>query len=208
MTELIRDTAFGHIVRFVSRGKLLQYAEERDPSIYTRYLDEKKSGYLAHHGDTNPPEDDEEPELAALGGARTREEKEEKRRSSSRSSRTEVGDDVNHASGVKVDPEKGKNIDVVGWYGDDDTEVSGETIFASFIDEACTDHDFSRAEPSKLGSLQEVFRHFPTVSAYAVRLHRFLHLHLRSAVRDGGLWRKPGRSSPRIVPVRCWLRSR
>ncbi|KJX93934.1 caffeine resistance protein 5 [Zymoseptoria brevis] len=119
MTELIRDTAFGHIVRFVSRGKLLQYAEERDPSIYTRYLDEKKSGYLAHHGDTNPPKDGEEPEWAALGGARTREEK---RRSSSRSSRTEVGDDVNHASGVKVDPEKGKNVDVVGWYGDNDTE--------------------------------------------------------------------------------------
>jgi DHA1 family multidrug resistance protein-like MFS transporter len=134
MTELIRDTAFGHIVRFVSRGKFLQYAEERDPSIYTRYLDEKKSGYLAHHGDTNPPEDGDESGLSALGGARTREERRQSRRASSASSQTQVGDDVNHASGVKVDQEKGKDMDVVSWYGDNDPEVSLQRLVAALCD--------------------------------------------------------------------------
>ena len=51
MTELIRDTAFGHLVRFVSRGKLLQYAEERDPSLYTRFIDEKQNGILQCYTD-------------------------------------------------------------------------------------------------------------------------------------------------------------
>lgn len=121
MAELIRDTAFGHIVRFVSRGKLLQYQEERDPSLWKKFLDEKQSGYLAHHGTTDPPEDGEEPET--LGGVRTREEKEsEKRSDSNSSSQTGVGEGVNRASGVKVDPEKGKDLEVISWYGDNDPE--------------------------------------------------------------------------------------
>lgn len=131
MAELIRDTAFGHLLRFLSRGKLLQFAEERDPTIWTRYIDEKKSGHLAHHGDTNPPEDGEE--INGLGGVRTREaqntlEAPAHRASpagsqSDQSSRTRVGDDnVNHVSGIKIDSEKGRDIHLVSWYGDDDPE--------------------------------------------------------------------------------------
>jgi len=124
MTELIRDTAFGHLVRFVSRGKLLQYAEERDPSLYTRFIDEKKSGYLAHHGSTDPPEDGNEPET--LGGVRTRDDQPPSlagRRSSSQ--QTTVDEDnanINHASGVRVDREKGKDVHLVSWWGDNDQE--------------------------------------------------------------------------------------
>lgn len=124
MTELIRDTAFGHVVRFVSRGKFLQYQEEADPSIWTKFIDEKQSGYLAHHGTTEPPEDGEEPET--LGGVRTREARgeEEKERSDSNSSSQTRGSEghVNRASGVKVDPEKGQDKAVVSWYGDNDPE--------------------------------------------------------------------------------------
>lgn len=116
MTELIRDTAFGHLLRFVSRGKLLKYAEEADPSLYLRYVDEKKSGNLADHGDTNPREDGTEPETA--GG--------DDRRSHSRETLDSKGDSdfekVNEASGVKVDPEKGKDKHVISWWGDHDTE--------------------------------------------------------------------------------------
>jgi DHA1 family multidrug resistance protein-like MFS transporter len=121
MAELIRDTAFG--LRFASRGKFLQYQEERDPSIWTKFVNEKQSGYLAHHGTTDPPEDGEEPET--LGGIRTREEQSnEKRSESNSSSQTRVGEghNVNRASGVKVDSEKGKDLEVISWYGDADPE--------------------------------------------------------------------------------------
>lgn len=122
MAELIRDTAFGHLVRFVSRGKYLKYAEEADPSIWTRYIDEKKSAYLAHHGDTNPPEDNTD--LSGIGGVRTRENNTSPTRSDSTgSSRTRTGDEnINEASGVKVDPENGRDIHLVDWYGPDDPE--------------------------------------------------------------------------------------
>ena len=36
MTELLRDTVFGKIVRFASRGKLFQWAEERDPELWKK----------------------------------------------------------------------------------------------------------------------------------------------------------------------------
>lgn len=131
MTELIRDTAFGHLIRFVSRGKYLKYQEEADPSIWTRFIDEKKSGYLAHHGDTNAPEDGAE--MEGIGGIRTRDDRytleppanrqSMVRSGSGSTSRTRVGDDnshVNEVSGIKIDPEKGRDLHMVSWYGPDD----------------------------------------------------------------------------------------
>ena len=137
MTELIRDTAFGHLIRFVSRGKYLKFQEEEDISVWTRYIDEKKSGHLAHHGNTEPPEDGAE--MEGIGGVRTREKENElqapldKRRLSDDksidSSRTRASDEeaaVNHASGMKVDPEKGKDVYLVSWYGSNDTGKSSK----------------------------------------------------------------------------------
>jgi len=49
MLELIRDSAFGHCVRLVTRGKYLQYPEERDPEIWKKYVSHEKSGYAAYH---------------------------------------------------------------------------------------------------------------------------------------------------------------
>lgn len=130
MTELIRDTAFGHLIRLITNKRFLKFQEEADPSIWTRYIDEKKSGYLAHHGDTNPPEDGDMPE--GLGGVRTREDQYTLQtpprlstHDSSDSSRTRVGDDsekVNNASGMKIDPEKGRDLHMVSWYGPNDPE--------------------------------------------------------------------------------------
>lgn len=131
MAELFRDTAFGHVVRFISRKKVFTYQEERDPSLYKHFIDEKKSGYLAHHGDTNPPEDGTEPET--LGGVRTREDRgeelpdvtKERRSSSPDSEKSRNGSEdvnINHASGVKVDPEKGRDRALVSWWGDNDPE--------------------------------------------------------------------------------------
>lgn len=111
MTDLIRDTAFGHLVRFITRGKYLQFAEEADPTVWTRYLDEKKSGYLAYHGSVEPPEDGFDG--AGLEGIRTREAQyslfppPRLARQQSASSTASTRRPVNEISGVPVDDEKG-----------------------------------------------------------------------------------------------------
>ena len=118
MFDLIRDSAFGHIVRLVTRNKYLQYPEEKDPEIWKKYVSHEKSGYAAYHGSTQAPENkDEIDELAQTHGVRNRDG-----RDSETSSRT-VGNGVNEASGLKVDPEKGKDLHVIDWYGPDDAQV-------------------------------------------------------------------------------------
>jgi MFS transporter, DHA1 family, multidrug resistance protein len=151
MADLFRETAFGQFVRLITRNKVFQYPEEKDPSLWTRYIDEKKSGNLAHHGDSNPPEDGTD--MSGIGGVRTREEQftleppanrqgmqQQFRHGSDGSSRTRVESDnahINHASGIKVDPEKGKDLHVVTWYGDNDPEnpmnwSKGKKFFVTF----------------------------------------------------------------------------
>lgn len=131
--DLFRDTAFGHLIRFVSRGKYLKYPEEADPTIWTRFIDEKKSAYLAHHGNTNPPEEPDS-SLDNLRGVRTQ----EMTSAPPRLSNLEQSDSdlstnsekprINRASGAKVDPEKGRDLHLVTWYGDNDPEnVSGSS---------------------------------------------------------------------------------
>ena len=128
MRDLIRDTAFGQLIRLASGNKFLKYPEEEDAKIWTRFIDEKKSGYLAHHGDTEPPEDGNE--MEGLGGVRTREAQYafyppprlfSLERTVSYNSRA-GSVRVNEASGIKVDPEKGRDIHLVTWWGDNDPE--------------------------------------------------------------------------------------
>jgi DHA1 family multidrug resistance protein-like MFS transporter len=116
MADLIRDSAFGHCVRFVTKGKYFQYPEEKDPELWKKYVSHEKSGYMAYHGTTSAPENAGDiDELTQAHGVRSREHSEA-------SSRT-VGDGINEASGVRVDPEKGRDIHVVDWYGPDDPQV-------------------------------------------------------------------------------------
>jgi DHA1 family multidrug resistance protein-like MFS transporter len=118
VADLIRDSPFGHIVRLVTRNKVFQYPEERDPELWKKYVHEEKSGYMAHHGTVEPPEEESE-ELNQAQGIRGRE-----RQSSDSSSRTQVGEGFNEASGVRIDPEKGKDKHVIDWYGPEDPQVS------------------------------------------------------------------------------------
>lgn len=125
MAELFRDTAFGHVVRFVTRKKFLKFQEEDDPSIWTRYIDQEKSAYLAHHGDTEPPEDGEE--IRGFGGVRTRQDQPvqlDSYSSTSNSSEARITNNngINHASGVPIDPEKGRDYHMVSWYSESDPE--------------------------------------------------------------------------------------
>ncbi|KNG51256.1 benomyl/methotrexate resistance protein [Stemphylium lycopersici] len=116
MSDLIRDSAFGHIVRLVTRKKYLQYPEEKDPELWKKYVNQEKSGYAAYHGSTEAPENaGDVDELTQAHGVRSRDQ----RHDSDDSSRT-VGDGVNEPSGVRVDPEKGRDYHVVDWYGPDD----------------------------------------------------------------------------------------
>ena len=118
MLDLLRDSAFGHCVRLVTGRKYLQYPEERDHEIWKKYVSHEKSGYAAYHGHTHPPQDNAEEalnELTQAHGVRSRERHD--------SDTTAVGEGVNEASGVRVDPEKGKDVHVVDWYGPDDAQV-------------------------------------------------------------------------------------
>jgi len=119
VADLIRDSPFGHIVRLVTRNKVFQYPEEKDPSLWKKYLHEEKSGHAAYHGSTEAPEDRENiPELNNARGLAQR----EREHNSRSSSQTQVGEGYNEASGVKIDKEKGKDIHVIDWYGDDDPQ--------------------------------------------------------------------------------------
>lgn len=62
MKELIRDTVFGHALRFVTRGKVLQYGEEKDPELWKQYIDKKASGNMAHHGTPGEEENEKKAE--------------------------------------------------------------------------------------------------------------------------------------------------
>lgn len=103
MSDLIRDSFFGHFLRLVSNGRVLHYPEELDPSIWQRYINEKKSANMAMYGQTEVPDDDS---------------KDTPRDSNSPSPYNEKGDNR------RVDAEKGRDVYLVDWYGPDDPEVS------------------------------------------------------------------------------------
>ena len=128
MKGLMRDTAFGQIVRVVSGRRFFKYSEEENHELWKQFIDEKKSANLAHHGTVEPPEEGEE----ADGNQQT------PREDSDSSSRTHVDGQVNEASGVRVDPEKGRDINLVSWYGPDDPEnPQNWTVSSSPISNIC-----------------------------------------------------------------------
>ncbi|CAI6239265.1 unnamed protein product [Periconia digitata] len=140
--DLFRDSTFGQLVRLASGGRYFQYPEEKDHALLKKYVNEEKSGYMAHHGTTGPPEEGQREELSSTRGVRAREA--DNTAGSLSSSRTQLPLDdtssetgVNGASGVKVDPEKGKDRTVIDWYGPDDPEnprnwSRGKRFFVTF----------------------------------------------------------------------------
>ncbi|KAJ8608655.1 hypothetical protein MRB53_039539 [Persea americana] len=162
MIELIRETAFGQLVRLVTRNKVFQYPEEADPERWKQYIDEKKSGYMAHHGtceekEYGSDEEKEERPMERLGGVRTRDQTRTtlptSRHDSDSSSRTRTEDtpQYNGASGVKIDAEKGKDVWIVDWYGDNDPELIpsvgvyiGSAIYTAGIETVMLDFGVSQ----------------------------------------------------------------
>jgi hypothetical protein len=179
MSDIVRDSVFGQLVRLATGGRVFQYPDEYDESIREKYINKEKSGNLALYGSTSVPQEAEkendldssiserqedpekdpekqgklaEPERVATptspaatrvtshGSNIARLHSSEGRpfpmhRTSSRNSSfmNELRETqsrqsgnvarVNTASGKSVDPERGRDIDLVDWYGTDDPEV-------------------------------------------------------------------------------------
>ncbi|PMD48560.1 putative caffeine resistance protein 5 [Hyaloscypha variabilis F] len=146
MKELVRDTVVGHLLRSVTRGKVLRFEEERDPSLWKRYVDKEKSGRMAHHGDV-----EEEKKEEQEGNDTSNENMHEQQRAgvaegdttanTRNSSDTRVGSGEarrNEVSGVPVDPEKGRDVSIVSWFGDNDPEnplnwLTGKKFLVTFL---------------------------------------------------------------------------
>jgi DHA1 family multidrug resistance protein-like MFS transporter len=110
--ETLRDSAFGQIVRLVTRNKVFQFPEEKDAALGERYINAEKSGNMAHHG-------------AVVADIEKEKETDGNNLSSSRTSSTQVDGSaaVNGASQKPVDPEKGRDLYMVDWYGPEDPDV-------------------------------------------------------------------------------------
>jgi DHA1 family multidrug resistance protein-like MFS transporter len=81
------------------QGKVLQYAKECDPSLLKQFINEDKMFNIRHHGDTNALEDESE---------------------SDRSERSSHQHNGSHRT--PVDPEKGKDKNVIDWFGPADPD--------------------------------------------------------------------------------------
>ena len=117
MAELIRDTVFGHFVRLITKQRYLQYAEERDPKLWKQYLDRGQTKNMALYGNTNGPSEDEMSEKGGVntpsgGSSETTAEGEEREQQLSST-----------ITGQVIDPEKGRDVTMVTWFGDKDPEV-------------------------------------------------------------------------------------
>jgi DHA1 family multidrug resistance protein-like MFS transporter len=50
MADIIRDSAFGHIVRLITKNRVFQYPEEKDLSVWESSLSVEKSAQMAVSG--------------------------------------------------------------------------------------------------------------------------------------------------------------
>ena len=116
--ETLRDSVFGQIVRQITRNKVFQFPEERDASLCERYINVDKSGNMAQHGTVEADIGKEkDTDRNNLSSSRT-----------SSSTQVEEGAAVNGPSQKPVDQEKGRDLDMVDWYGPEDPDVSSSHV--------------------------------------------------------------------------------
>lgn len=96
MTELIRDTVFGHLLRWVSSGRILPHPEDLDVNLWKKYVHHEKTARIASHGHTGEAEQPKE------------------RHPSNSSKETQAEEEASRNDlGMPVDPEKGKDVNVI-----------------------------------------------------------------------------------------------
>ena len=129
MSDLFRDTVFGHAVRLLTKGRCFQFAEEKDSSLWKQYLDRNQTKNMALYGhpddessekqerESAPVSETQSYANANANGANLSEE----------SSQTRAGEGEQQLSstitGQRIDPEKGRDVTMVTWFGDNDPEV-------------------------------------------------------------------------------------
>ena len=129
MAELIRDTVFGHFVRLITNNRYLQYAEEKDPSLWKRYIDREQTFNMARHGNVTGPEELKEKEsepqsLSESGGERNSPGDSDQGLTSAVTQQTTHEHQIHSAlTNQRVDTEKGRDATIVSWWGDNDQEV-------------------------------------------------------------------------------------
>ena len=140
MSELIRDTVFGHAVRFITNGRVLQYAEEKDPSLWKQYLDRNQTKNMALYGhpDDQTPEEKQEPQSSPVSEAQSTVNVNVNGNSNgngnlSEATRPETSSPPRSGhgeyqlsstiTGQRIDSEKGRDTTMVTWFGDNDPEV-------------------------------------------------------------------------------------
>jgi DHA1 family multidrug resistance protein-like MFS transporter len=119
MSELIRDTIFGRFVRLASGRKLLTYEEERNPEIWKQFVHHEKTRNVAHHGTIEPELQSELADVEKSDASHGSSLENSLERNSSRSRPI---DRYQTLTGHPVDAERGKDLLIVDWYGDNDPE--------------------------------------------------------------------------------------
>jgi len=185
MAELIRDTIFGHLVRLITKGRVLQYAEERDPSLWKQYIDRDQTKDMALYGNSEgtTPEDTQGKQDADVASP-----------SSEGSSQThmadadqqEYGQLSSTITGERVDTENGRDTAMVTWYGEDDPEVLCGSIEIVSIVNRC----HCSGLPSKS------LRGLRDLTTYLLCLHWLGNLQRWYGNRCGRLWRQRSVSHP------------
>ncbi|KAH8434334.1 MFS transporter [Aspergillus melleus] len=112
MSTLVQDSIFGHAVRILTNRRFFRYAEEKDPSLWHRYVNVEKSSRLAYHGRMDSVTIPEDHQLA---------HSETVARIPS-SAWTHHGHKYQGLTGVRINPEKGKDVNVIDWWDEDDPE--------------------------------------------------------------------------------------
>lgn len=174
--ELFRDTSFGKISRIISRGKLFPYPEDKNPEIWQRYVDTDMSANMAHHGTTATAEEEAQKQKEKEDGDAGSDESqtdtrqtEDQRAGSSGSSNTRAqSPHRNEVSGAPVDPEKGRDVTIVTWYSDTDSEVSFFRRQGGSV--------FNWIEPDELEHGEKVLRHVCDLLLDVLGVHRVCHI--------------------------------
>ena len=119
-------------MRFLTKGRCFQFAEEEDPSIWKQYLDRNQTKNMALHGHPDDESLEEKPQRESAPVSETQSRANGNGNGnganlSDKSSQTRAEDGEQQLSstmtGQKIDPEKGRDVTMVTWFGDKDPEV-------------------------------------------------------------------------------------
>ena len=130
MTDLIRDTVFGHLLRYITKGRVLQYMEERDPSLWKQYIDREQTYNMAMYGHPELAlhEQKEKDSQAQTPMDQSDNIRTPSDRSASTLTQEKTQIDRQHQlhsalTNQRVDTERGRDATMVSWWGEDDPEV-------------------------------------------------------------------------------------